>query len=61
MRRMRSSRGVTEASTRVAQVRPNGGVDRPDRVLVFDKIAEARIFLVADWGSATLCRIEGIR
>jgi hypothetical protein len=42
--------GSKHAGRGLAQVRPNGGVDRPDRVLVLDKIAEVRIFLVADWG-----------
>ena len=50
MRIMRSSRGVSKASVRVvvAQVRLDGGVDRQDRVLVLDEVAEMRILLVAD-------------
>src|SRR5262245_62246987 len=34
----------------LAQVRLNGGVDRQDRVLVLDEIAEVGILLVADRG-----------
>src|SRR5262245_37147805 len=32
----------------LAQVRLNGGVDRQDRVLVLDEVAEVRILLVTD-------------
>src|SRR5262249_24694998 len=34
----------------LTQVRLNGGVDRQDRVLVLDEVAEVGILLVADWG-----------
>src|SRR5262249_33325142 len=34
----------------LTQVRLNGGVDRQDRVLILDEVAEVGILLVADWG-----------
>jgi hypothetical protein len=49
MRSTRSSRGVSEASTprrRLAQVRLDRRVDRQDRVLVLDEVAEVAVLLV---------------
>ena len=34
----------------LAQVRLDGGVDRQDRVIVLDEVAEVRILLIADRG-----------